>query len=266
MHRVALCLATAAAFFALPASAGPYGDQTIVLKLRTDVTLTYYFTDTHPRRGAVVLFVGGAGVLATVPENFLLRVWKRFLEAGYAVAIPDVPTDHPQGLLGNYRSSFDHAAGDIRGIVYDVQSRTGHARTWLIGTSRGSISAASGGAWLSPIIAGIVLTSTVTRPDADQEYGTGTVFGVPLGSIKVPVFLLGHAQDVCPISPPADMQNIEQKLSHAPHKTSALVLGGLQAPLDNSKPCEAKSPHGFWNSGFEAVDRIVHFMENPGAN
>lgn len=267
MRRFAICLALSAAL-ALPASAAPYGDKTIVLKLRPNVTLTYYFTDApvQPRRGAVILFVGGAGVLAKAEGNFLLRAWTLFLHAGYAVAIPDVPTDHPHGLLGSYRSSFEHAAGDIRGVVYDVRDRVGKSPIWLIGTSRGSISAASGGAWLSPSLTGIVLTSTVAKTDPDPEFGADTVFDVPLGKITIPALLLGHAKDTCAISLPQYMENIREKLSGTSVKKIELVEGGLSTTPAGLNPCQAKSPHGFWDSEAEAVHHIVSFMKGITAN
>lgn len=268
MHRFAICLALSATL-ALPASAEP-----IVLKPRSNVTLTYHFTDApvQPRRGAVILFVGRAGVLATVKGNFLLRARPLFLQAGYAVAIPDVPTDHPDGLLGHYRSSFEHAAGDIRAILYDVHDRVGMSPIWLIGTSRGSISAASGGAWLSSVtpaswmLTGLVLTSTVAKKDPDLEYGADTVFDVPLGKITAPVLLLGHAKDTCATSLPKYMEYIREKLSGTSVKKMELVEGGLSAPPDGLSPCEAKSPHGFWNSEIEAVQHIVSFMKHVSGN
>lgn len=272
MHRFALSL-TMIASLAWPAFAAPYGDKTVVLTLQTNVTLTYYFSEpsVNSRREAVILFIGGAGVLPKQPkenctDNFLVRVRKQFLDAGYAVAIPDVPTDHAQGLLGHYRSSEAHAARDIRALVYDVRDHAGRVPIWLVGTSRGSISAASGGARLSPHIAGLVLTSTVTRHTSNSNYGSDTVFEVPLQGITVPTLLVGHARDKCPISPPGDGNGILQKLSGAPVKARALVYGGIQTAPSDTELCEPDAPHGFCDSESEAMHVILKFMAHPTGN
>ena len=69
---------------------------------------------------------------------------------------------------------------DIGKIVAYVRTQT-KAPIWLVGTSQGSTAAANGAAHLGGKIAGLVLTSSVTRPNRSGE----TVFDSEPGLIAI---------------------------------------------------------------------------------
>lgn len=89
-------------------------------------------------------------------------------------------------------------------------------------------------------IAGVVLTSTLTREGAKPERKE-TVFAANLAAINVPVFTLSHSGDKCAITPPSDAANIKVALTSSPKVEVVVVSGGLPPVSD---PCEAKAGHG----------------------
>ncbi len=107
----------------------------------------------------LILFPGGNGVYAALRGNFLVRSVPDLTRQGMSAFVVDAPPDHPSGMSWTYRVGAEHAA-DIGVIVAMVKARS-PAPVWLVGTSRGSISAASGVIALGSGIAGVVLTSSV---------------------------------------------------------------------------------------------------------
>jgi len=103
-----------------------------------------------PVEGIVILFTGGDGRLELdrKPEpgsnNFLVRSRRDFAGRGFVAALPDAPGDRgPDGLVG-WRTSRGHMA-DIGMLARRLRARW-PVPVWLIGTSRGAISAAAAGA------------------------------------------------------------------------------------------------------------------------
>ena len=213
-------------------------------------------------RGIVVLFAGGAGKLGFGKPrdgwrlgNFLVRSRHLFARAGFAVAVPDAPSDRSRkGLLG-WRGSAAHAK-DIRGIVERMKQRW-PARAWLVGTSRGSISAANAGARLRGIV-GIVLTASVTEASRGRP---GTIFDAPLVKISVPVLMVHHRRDACRVSPPAGAGQILSRLRPGPARKTLLFDGG---PPSQSNPCRGRSPHGFFGIEERVVGAITRWMIASG--
>src|SRR5689334_5292734 len=93
--------------------------------------------------------------------------------------------------MGWQRITADHVT-DITAVVAMLKSRS-PAPVWLIGTSRGSPSAANAAAKIGPPrIAGVVLSSSVWE---------GGMTSVPLDQIRVPVLVLHNRNDGCRESP-----------------------------------------------------------------
>lgn len=109
--------------------------------------MVFYTAAAAPTRSAI-LFTGGAGVVAAGRANFLLRVADRFVAQGISVAIPEMPSDHPGGVPGAFRASAENAT-DI-GAVVDFLRQRANVPVWLVGTSRGTLSAASVTAKIGP--------------------------------------------------------------------------------------------------------------------
>ncbi|HUA52187.1 MAG TPA: hypothetical protein VMB81_08480 [Candidatus Sulfotelmatobacter sp.] len=223
-----------------------------------DVQRVLYLSPERPV-AALVMFTGGDGVLSIQGNgailrdgNFLVRTRQDWVKRGFAVAIPDVPSDRSNLLGYRLRSSYGEI---IRRIVAFVRSRT-TAPIWLVGTSAGSPAAAAGAARLTHAeIAGAVLTSSVSRP---ARIVSETVFGADLDRIDVPVLIVSHRGDRCGSTPPSDGERIRSALTKSPKVEIVLMDGGLPP---KSNECEAFAEHGYYGVETETVDRIASWIK-----
>jgi hypothetical protein len=244
MRRSAVLIICLLALLAGSASA----QEQINLTTRPGITQPVYFTPARSPAANVILFPGGSGVVSAVRNNFLLRVAERFAANGVNVAVADVPSDHGGGMPVQFRQSREHAT-DIAGIVAMLKSRS-PAPVWLIGTSRGSISAANGAASIGPPrIAGVVLTSSV--------WFNGMA-GVALEQIRVPVLVVHNHDDGCRESPFGETAGAMARLQQTRIKELLAVSGGSQ----RSGPCEALSPHGYYGIEDQVVPPIITWIKS----
>ncbi len=102
-------------------------------------------------------------------------------------------------------------------MIAHLQQSTG-LPVWLIGTSRGTESAASVAMHIRDTIAGLALTSTLTVPTAKGA----SVAGMALGKIGVPTLLVAHEHDACWVTPPHDAAWIGKRLINAPQVTGEI--------------------------------------------
>jgi hypothetical protein len=81
--------------------------------------------------------------------NSLVRSIPHFRDLGLATALVDSPSDYTgeDGLAG-FRTSSEHAE-DLGKVIADVRARVSGA-VWLVGTSRGTLSAANAACPRSP--------------------------------------------------------------------------------------------------------------------
>jgi dienelactone hydrolase len=213
---------------------------------------------------ALIMFPGGDGSVKLSSDgtfgaggNFLVRTRERWVQQGMAVAIPDVPTNRSN--LFNYRTSADYA-GDVEKIVAYVRTQT-KAPIWLVGTSQGTNAAAGAASRLTHgEIAGVVLTSTLTR-QGNKPNLKETVFEANLAAINVPVLILSHSGDKCDITPPGDAERVKAALKSSPKVEVVLVSGGLPP---KSPACEARAEHGFFGIEPEVVTRIAGWIKSGG--
>ena len=112
--------------------------------------------------------------------------------------------------------------------------------------------AANGAAHLTGKVAGLVLTSSVTR-----KYSSGeTVFDTNLAAITVPVLIVANQKDACTATPPGDAPLIAASLTHSPRKEVVYVQSDeVQSPV-----CEAMSPHGYLGIEAAVVQRIADWI------
>ncbi len=223
------------------------------------------------QRVALVLLVGGGGHLRldeqacpqALTGNSLVRSLPLFQSTGFATALVDARSDYPgeDGLAG-FRASTTHAQ-DLGRIIADVRRRT-QAQVWLIGTSRGAISAANAASRLSGPEApdGLVLTSPVTsgNPKGQKSWVAQTVFDLPLESIRMPVLVIGHAQDKCLRSPATQNERITARTEGVREQLVMVDGGPGRAGLSAVEACEGRSPHGFLEQEAEVAAGIVRFI------
>ena len=262
MPRWMICLCVSAGL--IVGLAAPLGaaEQVVSVPTRPGVTEKILLIRPQgPPAASVVLFVGGpgkAGLKMPWPTghrggNFLFRSADRFVQDGLLVAVIDTPSDHPDGLW-DWRTGQDHAA-DIAAVIAALRAEV-KAPVWLIGTSMGTLSAASAAARLKT--GGpdrIVLTSSVTERTRWSEETVGTV---RLQDIAVPVLIVHHAHDGCRASPYAGAEALMDRLRNSA-KHEFMAFDGGAAP--RSDPCEPFAQHGYLGIENKVADAIAAWIK-----
>lgn len=195
--------------------------------------------------------------------NSLVRSIPMFGAAGFSTALVDAPSDyHDEDGLGGFRIATQHAE-DLGKVIADLRARTQGA-VWLVGTSRGSISAVNAAARLSGPVApdGVVLTSALTSGDraAKKKWVAQTVFDLPLEDIRLPLLVVGHAADKC-IRSPADLMGKIVARTRGVREQVVTVVDGPGYPGPPSiNACEGRAPHGFVDQEAEVAAGIARFV------
>ncbi len=208
-------------------------------------------------KAAVVLLPGGHGGLQVFPNgsmkwgegNFLVRTRQLFADQGLMVAVVDAPSDRQSSpYLQGFRQTSEHVA-DLKAVIAWLRD---NAKTpvWLVGTSRGTQSAAYVATELSGSAGpdGIVLTSTILTDNKSRS-----VPDMPLGKIRVPVLVVHHEQDGCSLCPFSEVPALMAKLANAPRSQLLSFKGGE----NKGDPCEAFAYHGFNGLELEVVRQIA---------
>ncbi len=244
--------------------------EVVTLQTHDGTTTRYALTlpnDGAPQpRAALLLLAGGGGDLRldergcarALDGNPLVRAIPDFLAHGLITMLVDTPSDHPgeDGLAG-FRLAPAHAE-DLGRIIEDVRARI-KAPVWLAGHSRGTISVANAAARLKAPAApdGIVLMSAMMVGGA-KSYVVQTVFDVALEEIRVPVLVIGHADDKCIRSPASAMQRITARTDGV--REQVVTLTGGAAAVASVEACGARMPHGFANLDAEFAAGIARFV------
>lgn len=190
------------------------------------------------------------GSIKGLKGNFLVRMRGRFVQGGVGIAVFDAPTDHAdkEGLTYKYRTTPEHA-GDIGKAIARLREMFPGRAVWLVGTSRGTISAANAAARPQADGAdGLVLTSSVGVANKHE----GSVLDFDLTGIHLPVLLLHHRADGCSTTPLSGAQDIRDALRGSKRAELIIVEGGEDGP----KPCQGRSHHGFQGIEDKVVDTI----------
>lgn len=230
----------------------------IKVPTRDGVTTTLFWEPVPDAKATVFLFPGGAGGFGRVEsgkpmgQNFLVRSEHHFTAHGFNVAIFGRPSDS-QDLDYADRIGGTHMA-DVRKVLEFVKHKA-DVPVWMIGTSRGTVSAAAAAIHMPGEMAGVVLTSSVV-----SYKKPGAVPSQDLDRIQVPVLVLHHARDACPVCQPHEVPGILRGLKSAPVKKAIMVSGGSN-PTGNV--CEALHWHGFIGMEQEAVDLIAAWIRMP---
>ena len=211
---------------------------------------------------SVILFTGGSGKLRThrygtrvKSKNFLIRSRHIFAGHGLLIAAVDTPTDRKREGLNRFRTTEEHTR-DIKSVIDWLRKRT-NVPVFLIGTSRGTISAAGVTAQLkSNGIVGIVLTSTVTR--YNNRGDKDRVFDVDMEQIRTSVLVVYHEDDACYVTPYEDADNLMGSLVNAKRKN---LLSYKDGNYPESDECKALSEHGFFGIEERVVGDIARWIK-----
>jgi len=164
----------------------------------------------------------------------------------------DAPSDRQSPpYLGGFRQTPEHAA-DLKAVIAWLRENS-KAPVWLVGTSRGTQSAAYVATELSGPGGpdGVVLTSTILTDDKGRP-----VPAMPLGKIRVPVLVVHHEQDGCSLCSFSEVPALMAKLANTP-RSQLLSFKGGQSKGD---PCEAFAHHGFNGLEPEVVQQVAAWV------
>ena len=221
---------------------------------RPGVTMAFLVMtpERHGLRDALILFPGGNGAGPYKLSNegvvsgwsFLVRSADSFVRSGLSVITVNPPSDHPTGMSTGFRESAEHAE-DIAALAAYLEQQ-GYQRIFLVGNSRGTISATSLGTRLKDgHIKGVILTSSL-------EYDN-FMFWFPLEKLHLPVLMVHHRDDACRVSSFEEAEKTRTALRS--HTTVDFTeVGGGAYP--RSAPCDNLSAHGF----FGVEDKVVQVI------
>lgn len=176
--------------------------------------------------------------------NFLVRSSEIFVENGLSIFTVAPPSDHSTGMSSGFRESPEHAA-DISSLASYLE-RQGYERIFLVGNSRGTLSAAFLGTRLNDShLKGVILTSAL-------EY-ENFMRWLPLEQLRLPVLMIHHRDDACRVSSFEEARTTQASLSSTTAVTFTEVTGGA---YPRSAPCDNLSAHGFFGME-EKVVRVI---------
>jgi pimeloyl-ACP methyl ester carboxylesterase len=175
-----------------------------------------------------------------------------FAEEGLLVAVLDVPSDHAAGY-GRFRVSKEHAQ-DVAAVIAALKALA-PVPVWLVGTSKGTVSAAFiAGRLRQGGPDGVVLTSSIT--DRSRETAD-TVVDATLDEIRVPTLIVHHKQDACVVTRYNSARLLPRQLTRTPRKEFVSFEGGLSV----GDPCEAFAYHGYNGIEREVVHAIATWIK-----
>lgn len=181
-----------------------------------------------------------------------MRTRQLFVEQGLLVAVVDAPSDRQSPpYLSGFRQRPEHAA-DIKTVIAWVREQA-KVPVWLVGTSRGTQSAAFVATELNGPEGpdGLVLSSTILSDDKGRPVPV-----MPLGKLRIPVLVVHHEQDGCSHCSFNDVPSLMEKLSSVPRKQLLSFKGGE----NRGDPCEAFAYHGFNGLEREVVAQTARWI------
>lgn len=235
--------------------------QVVDIPTRPSVTQRMIVLRVDNPKAAVVLFAGGHGGLQISPNgslnwgegNFMVRSRQMFAAHGLMVVVVDAPSDRQSPpYLGGFRQKPEHVA-DIKAVIAWLKQQI-NIPVWLVGTSRGTQSAAFIATQIAPGEGGpdgVVLTSTILTDKRSRP-----VPQMPLGRIQVPTLIVHHKQDGCAHCRYEDLPQLMDKLTAAARKELLTFEGGMT----KGDPCQAMAYHGFNGIEQEVVAKIAEWI------
>ena len=215
------------------------------------MTQSFFIADMGERKaGAAALLMGGGGGNINLrvkdgqirfgQSNFLARSRGEFARNAILPVIVDAPSDWQAaaGMSDDFRESAAHAT-DVRAVVAEVKKRHPALPVFVVGTSRGTVSAAHLARQLEGEIAGVVLTASFFYVRGQGRWPTWLpmLASFDWSQVKLPLLLVHHSDDGCTSTPYRDAARLEKRYP-------LVTVHGGKPP--ESRPCEPFSPHGFF--------------------
>jgi len=155
----------------------PAQQEIVTLPTRPGVTQSYFLTSKPKNLEAMaILFPGSGGLIQLRTDsgrvrfnqgNFLVRSRAEFVKRGVTAGIIDAPSDQQAGwgMSDEFRRGDLHVT-DISAVAGDMTKRFPGTPLFLVGTSRGSVSAAALGA-MGIRVAAPLLAAMKTETDSN---------------------------------------------------------------------------------------------------
>ena len=255
--------------FLLCGSLHAHEESLVTVPSRANIEQKFLLVKPEKPTAAVILFAGGHGWLqlssifgmpgmAWGESNFLVRTRKLFADHGFVVAVIDSPPDYKK-MNAIWRMSPEHAE-DIQAVVQALK-KDFNLPVWVIGTSMGTFSAPNAAIRLGSGVQGLVLTSSITRsPKKWKIYSShpNAIIDMDLSKVTVPTLIVAHKEDGCDLTPAADAEKLKSAFTNASKVEVKYFAGGKMAI---SKPCQARSAHGFYGIEDQVVAAIADFIK-----
>jgi pimeloyl-ACP methyl ester carboxylesterase len=245
-------------FFALALACGSAFAQLEVKELptRPDVTIRFVYARAENPVANAILFQGGGGNIGIFPngsmrvENFLSGGAARFTQNGISVAIVDVPSDRRS--LDGFRHTPEHAQ-DAAAVIAFLRQQN-RLPVWAIGTSNGSLSAATAAVLLKERGPdGIVLTSSTTSKPVPAAH---PVTDAALDQVTVPTLFVHHKGDACRVTPYGAIPGVMASMKQAKVVDLITIEGGE----NRGSPCHS-GYHQFLGIEAEVTRRIADWIK-----
>jgi dienelactone hydrolase len=243
------------------AEAHGQSERAVDVSSRPGVIQRFLFEAPADSKAAVILFTGGQGELQISPsgqfksgrKNFLVRNRHVFAARGLTVATVDAPSDRQRSpYLGGFRQTPEHLA-DVTGVIAWLKQQA-NIPVWLVGTSRGTQSAAyiaveTAGREGGPD--GLVLTSTILTDPRGRP-----VPQMNLSRLTIPTLVVHHRNDGCALCSYSEIPKLMEKLKSASRKELITIDGGNNV----GDPCEPEAYHGFNGRDEETIGKIISWI------
>ncbi len=245
-------------FLILVPTSVPAAEEVVKIDTRPNVTLNLLIVSpTIKAETALIMFPGGSGHqqfeitdgVISKGNNFLLRTAPDFAKKGFLIVVVDAPSDRQrEGMDDDFRMSKDHLQDTLK--VVDYLTTKGYKSIYLVGTSRGTVSAAYLASELKhPNISGLVLTSTMRY----SKY----LRWIALNKVTCRVLIVHHRDDGCKLCPFDEASDMVTIFKQSPRVDFEGVTGGLPPKSD---PCKPLSPHGYFGVESVVVDKISQWI------
>lgn len=232
--------------------------RVIDLPSRPGVTQRFLYLASPNAKASVILFAGGHGALDINDHggfgwggnNFVVRTRELFAQHGFEVAVIDRPSDVPN--LNQRRQIPEHVK-DVKAVMEWLRKET-KLPVWLVGTSRGTQSAAHVAIALADAPDGpdgLVLTSTMLSDPKGRA-----VPKMALARLKIPVLVVHHEQDGCEHCKYSDIPRLMDQLTNVSRKDLITVSGGTS----RGDPCEPMAYHGYNGIEKDVVEKIAAWI------
>jgi hypothetical protein len=228
---------------------------------RGDEHLPIYVMSNPNAKATVILLPGRDADMSRVIDgeptsnNFLSRSRDYFFNNNFNVILVFRASDLTSiDFDYNYRQTTH--VSEIEKVI-NFANQQFKKPIWLIGTSRGTISAVATAIKLgNKKVKGLVLTSTLTS----HNIGTTPIEFLAINTLKMPILMIHHIKDACLLTVPNDASTIFTKFTSSTIKKFIMITEGSDPAGD---PCLPLHWHGYINYEEETVKIISEWIKNP---